>query len=152
MASSKMADGPLHKKLVSPMNNQSNRAMVEKYLQTYGRGDTVTIMAHTGLSEGKVRTALNGLQKQGRAHCDQSRQRNILWYPGPRKIISTAQPRMEIPRDTYKPEQWPVEYSRPGALDHLQYGSRRGDDIVPHRGPIHGCVGVLADNRPLFRN
>lgn len=36
--------------------------------------------------------------------------------------------------EKYKPEKW--ESVRPGADDHLQCPSRRGDELVKHRGPI----------------
>ena len=148
----KIAEIDLNKSLKSPTNNDNNRARIERCLWLNGPCDTQTLMEYTGLTEGKVRVALNGLSRQGRAHCEQGKLKNILWYHGPRKIVSTATPRLGIPRETYRPEPWPVEYSRPGALDHLKCGSLRDGEVVPYRAPMAGCVGALADKRPLFKD
>ena len=35
----------------------------------------------------------------------------------------------------YKGEDWASACSRPGCLDHEQYGSRRGDVVLPYHAP-----------------
>ena len=37
-------------------------------------------------------------------------------------------------RETYTGEDWSASCSRSGCLDHMQYGSRRGDEVVPYQG------------------
>ena len=47
---------------------------------------------------------------------------------------------------------WSHSTGRPGANDHLQYGSLQADGTIkPHRAPLHGCVGVLNDNKQHTR-
>lgn len=47
---------------------------------------------------------------------------------------------------------WNHSTRRPGANDHLKYGSLQADgSIKAHRAPVHGCVGVLNDAKPHTR-
>ena len=47
---------------------------------------------------------------------------------------------------------WNPEIQRPGCQDFLQYPSRRADGHHPHRAPLHGCVGNLADKQSNTRD
>jgi len=37
-------------------------------------------------------------------------------------------------RETYTGEDWSASCARPGCMDHLEHGSRRGDTVVPYQG------------------
>lgn len=39
-------------------------------------------------------------------------------------------------KELYRGPDWSTSISRPGAMDHLKYPSRRGDELVPHTGSM----------------
>ena len=60
--------------------------------------------------------------------------------------------RQAIKKKPFTGVDWSHSTSRPGANDHLKYGSLQADgSIKPHRAPMHGCVGVLTDAKPHTR-
>ena len=60
--------------------------------------------------------------------------------------------RQAIKKKPFSGVDWSHSTSRPGANDHLKYGSLQADgSIKPHRAPVHGCVGVLNDMTPHDR-
>ncbi|MBT9158949.1 MAG: hypothetical protein DDT26_00198 [Dehalococcoidia bacterium] len=53
---------------------------------------------------------------------------------GPRQYVTGS--------GTYTGPNWAHSAGRPGAVDHIQHPSRRGDVLVPHTGQMVSMVGV----------
>lgn len=63
------------------------------------------------------------------------------------KLREENKVRQAIKAKPFTGVDWSHCTSRPGANDHLQYGSLQADGTSkPHRTPMHGCVGKLNDS------
>lgn len=71
-------------------------------------------------------------------YCHQVKHKNRLYY----RTGKDKTPKVTRVRE-YKPfggVPWNPENNRPGCQDFLQYPSRIGDKLVPHRPMMHGCT------------
>ena len=89
----------------------------------------------TDFGESTCRRTLERLCSMGVCH-EVKIKRNTYFRLG-------SAPRTEIKQREYKPFNgivWKPEINRPGCQDFLQYPSRIGDKLVPHRPMMHGCT------------
>lgn len=139
--------------------NEENISIVWDAIQASEKPMVVAeIHRVTGLGVKLIIKAKNHLIKRGKVHQfprEKSGPVPIFKGPMPEDKLPPKPPKQE--RYIPKPQpffgiSWNPPVQRPGCQDFLNHPSRRGDDRVEYRPPVHECVGALVDKRSLVRD
>lgn len=119
---------------LSPIVMNQNEVTI-KLLKQHREMTVPLLQRLTGFGESTCRRTFERLALMGICHEVKVKGKNYY-------RIGRA-PRKELKSREYKPFSgvvWKPEVNRPGCQDFLQYPSRMGDQLVPHKPMIHGCV------------
>lgn len=127
---------------------------IQDYLLQHGPQTTVKLFARLGagvVSEGGFKQRLWNAQKGGFIRLTSGHGVPGIWaaveeyQPAPVKAPAPSYAGQIVPPRQYDLMRAPplvhhdMQPSRPGAANHQQYASRRGDDLIAHQRPIHMC-------------
>jgi hypothetical protein len=119
------------------------RELVEKALQNITRaGGSITnaeIASAVDLPINRVRMITSHLKDNGSVESYKDGSQTFLKWRGPQKRVAVKPIRNGTTSGNWIAPRW--ELARPGAEDHKQHGSRRGDEVQEWKAPISMCVG-----------
>lgn len=113
----------------------------------------------TGIGLRHVYQTINSLVGKHRIHPsgnDSAGSRIYSFGPPPppetEKPPGVAGPRVPYSRESYRQPACTAHIARPGCEQNRNIPSRRGDELVQHRGPIAMCVGSLREKGQLAKD
>jgi hypothetical protein len=90
----------------------------------------------TGYSDTVSRRIFDRLMAAGVCH-EVKRRGKLYFLPGRAPVVERER---FTPKGDFEGVKWEPSINRPGCEDFLQYTSRIGEELVPHRAMMHGCT------------
>lgn len=117
------------------------RAEFVRVLREHGPMSVQAIAKHLGVREKDLQTTIADLAIDGTVIALGEERRRTYCLQSQLSQRVSQSPSRHVPTGVYRPQREAPH--RPGALDHLRFGSRRGDEVVPYRAPVGLGFGLM---------